>query len=82
MLGVWAVVSWGERPAVLVLAGSALYLVGAIVVTRAANVPLNDALMTVDPDGPGAATRWSAYLADWRRGTTRAPSRPWPRRGC
>ena len=52
VLGVWAVVSWGERPAALVLAGSALYLVGAIVVTKAANVPLN-------------AGRWSSYLADW-----------------
>ena len=65
VLGVWALVSWGERPAVLVLAGSALYLVGAIGVTRAANVPLNDALMTVDPDAAGAAGRWSAYLGDW-----------------
>jgi uncharacterized membrane protein len=65
VLGVWAVVSWGERPAALVLAGSALFLVGAIVVTAAANVPLNDGLMNVDPDGPGAAVRWSSYLADW-----------------
>ena len=65
VLGVWAVVSWGERPAALVLAGSALFLVGAIVVTRAANVPLNDGLMTADPEGAGAAGRWSSYLADW-----------------
>jgi uncharacterized membrane protein len=65
VLVVWALVSWGERPAVLVLAGSALYLVGAIGVTRAANVPLNDALMTVDPDAAGAAGRWSGYLAHW-----------------
>jgi uncharacterized membrane protein len=65
VLGVWAVVSWGERPAALVLAGCALYLVGAIVVTRAANVPLNDALMTVDPDSADAASRWSSYLSDW-----------------
>jgi uncharacterized membrane protein len=65
VLGVWAVVSWGERGAVLVLAGSALYVVGAIVVTRAVNVPLNDTLMSVDPDGAGAAGHWSSYLADW-----------------
>ena len=64
-LGVWAVASWGERPAALVLAGCALYLVGAIVVTMAANVPLNDALMKVDPDAADAATRWSSYLSDW-----------------
>ena len=65
VLGVWAVVSWGERPAALVLAGSAVYIIGAIVVTKAANVPLNDALMTVDADGADAATRWSSYLAEW-----------------
>ena len=64
-LGAWAVASWGERPAALVLAGCALYLVGAIVVTRAANVPLNDALMSVDPDAADAAGRWSSYRAEW-----------------
>jgi len=64
-LGAWAVASWGERPAALVLAGCALYLVGAIVVTRAANVPLNDALMSVDPDAADATGRWSSYLAEW-----------------
>ena len=65
VLGVWAVVSWGERPAAWVLAGSALYLLGAIVVTGAANVPLNDALAIVDPDAADAASRWSSYLSDW-----------------
>ena len=72
VLGVWAVASWGERPAVLVLAGCALFLVGAIVVTVAANVPLNDALMKVDPEAADAATRWSSYLADWTRVEPRA----------
>ncbi|HEX6698515.1 MAG TPA: anthrone oxygenase family protein [Solirubrobacteraceae bacterium] len=64
-LGVWSVASWGGRPATLALAGCALFLVGAIVVTMAANVPLNDALMKVDPEGADAATRWSSYLSDW-----------------
>jgi uncharacterized membrane protein len=48
-----------------VLAGSALYLIGAIVVTIAANVPLNNALMTVHPEGTGAAAHWSSYLSHW-----------------
>jgi uncharacterized membrane protein len=65
VLGVWAVTSWGERPAAFALAGCVLFLVGAIVVTIAANVPLNDALMKVDPEATDAATRWSAYLSDW-----------------
>ena len=65
VLGVWALTSWGERPAAFALAGCALFLVGAIVVTIAANVPLNDALMKVDPKATDAATRWSTYLSDW-----------------
>ena len=60
VLGVWGVTSWGERPGALALAGCALFLVGAIVVTVAANVPLNDALMKVDPEATDAATRWSS----------------------
>ena len=64
-LAVWAVTSWGQRPAPWVLAGSALYLIGAIVVTIAANVPLNNALMTVHPEGAGAAAHWSSYLSHW-----------------
>jgi uncharacterized membrane protein len=38
-LAAWAVISMGERPAALVLAGSALYLVGAIGVTIARKRP-------------------------------------------
>jgi uncharacterized membrane protein len=66
-LGAWAAASWGQRPAALVLSGCGLYVVGAIVVTMAANVPLNDALMNVDPAGADAAERWSGYLSDWTR---------------
>jgi uncharacterized membrane protein len=65
VLAVWAVASWGERGAPLVLAGSALYVVGAVVVTRAANVPLNDTLMNVDSESAGAAASWRSYLSDW-----------------
>jgi uncharacterized membrane protein len=64
-LGVWAVISWGERPAAWVLAGSVVYVLGTIVVTMAANVPLNDALAIVDPDAADAPARWSSYLAEW-----------------
>jgi uncharacterized membrane protein len=64
-LAVWAVVAWGQSPAPWVLAGSALYLAGAIVVTIAANVPLNDALAALHPDGAGAAGRWAGYLSRW-----------------
>src|SRR3954454_13485615 len=67
VLGVWAVTAWGERPATLALAGCVLFLVGDIVVTIAANIPLNDALMKVDPGAADAATRWSRCLSEWTR---------------
>jgi len=64
-LVVWAAISWGERPAVLVLAGSALYIVGTIGVTIACNVPLNDGLATLLPQGADAAGRWEEYVTKW-----------------
>jgi len=64
-LAAWSVVAWGERPAPWLLAGGVLYLLGAIAVTIAANVPLNDALAATRPDGAGAADRWTGYLRRW-----------------
>ena len=61
----WAVVEWHEPFAPYLLAGSALYLVGSMVVTVAFNLPRNDALATVDPEGAQAADRWTRYLAGW-----------------
>lgn len=65
VLVVWSLITWGERPAALLLAGGALYLAGAILLTRVHHVPRNDALATVDPDGPAAAGDWRAYVESW-----------------
>jgi uncharacterized membrane protein len=62
---VWAVISWGERSAALVLAGGALYIVGTIGVTIARNVPLNDRLTRVDPRDVDVAGPWDEYVARW-----------------
>jgi uncharacterized membrane protein len=64
-LMVWAVISWGEGPATLVLAGCVLYLVGAIGVTIAFNVPLNNRLAKLHSRDAGAAGFWDQYLARW-----------------
>ena len=64
-LAAWALVGWSQPPAPWVLAGSAVYLAGAIMVTIAANVPLNNGLAAVHPDGTGAVGRWSSYLSRW-----------------
>jgi uncharacterized membrane protein len=60
-----AVSRWGEPAAAWILAGAALFLVGSIGVTVAANVPLNDALARVVPDAADAAEQWSDYVRDW-----------------
>jgi uncharacterized membrane protein len=61
----WAALSFGQAPAALVIAGSALFLVGTIGVTVACNVPLNDGLATLHPGGADAAGRWDEYVARW-----------------
>ncbi len=50
---------------IIMIAGATLYLVGCIVVTMVFNVPLNDALATLDPNSAEASTQWSGYLKSW-----------------
>jgi uncharacterized membrane protein len=61
----WAAISSGERPAALVIAGGALYLVGTIGVTIACNVPLNNRLATLHPQGADAAGYWAKFVTKW-----------------
>jgi uncharacterized membrane protein len=64
-LAVWAVISWGERYAALVLAGGVLYLVGTVGVTLVCNVPLNNRLAKLHPRDFDAAGFWDGYVARW-----------------
>ena len=61
----WIVISSDGRTTALVLAGCALYIVGTIGVTIARNVPLNDRLAKLHPQGADAAGRWDEYVARW-----------------
>jgi hypothetical protein len=81
-LAAWGVVAWGERPAPWLLAGGVLYLAGAIAVTIAANVPLNDALAATRPAAPAPPTDDAVTSAAGRHGITCAPSPRSPRPGC
>ncbi len=61
----WAISAWGRPGARLVLVGAVLYLVGMMIVTIAANLPLNDTLELVHADVPGAASDWSSFVTSW-----------------
>lgn len=55
-----------DRTAHVDLIGAgALYLIGTMVVTAAANVPRNDALDALDPTDPASADAWRRYLRGW-----------------
>ena len=61
----WALISMGGAPLALVLIGCALYLVGAIGVTIAFNVPLNNRLEKLHSRDAGAAGFWDEYVTKW-----------------
>jgi uncharacterized membrane protein len=55
-----------ERPGALcVIIGGALYLAGAIVVTMAFNVPLNNGLAATNPATAECDAVWRRYLVRW-----------------
>jgi uncharacterized membrane protein len=60
-----ALLQWHRTGTIYLLIGSLLYLVGTILVTMFGNVPLNNALAIVDPNGTEGATLWARYLTDW-----------------
>lgn len=56
---------WGEPGSALLLAGSAVYLVGTFAETRIVHVPMNDALALENAQSPASAAPWAHYLARW-----------------
>ncbi|TJV04790.1 MAG: DUF1772 domain-containing protein [Mesorhizobium sp.] len=60
-----AIIGWSQPGSFWLLAGALIYLVGNPIVTMVFNVPLNDALATVDPASSESATLWSRYLDEW-----------------
>jgi uncharacterized membrane protein len=65
VLAVSALFRWGEPGAMAMVAGGVLYVLGMFIVTMIFNVPLNNALASVDPASSGAAPLWARYLTDW-----------------
>ncbi len=65
LLGVLGSVLGDGRP--LDLAATALYGLGAFLITGRGNVPLNEELDRVDPDGPNSVEAWQHYRLWWGR---------------
>lgn len=65
VLAVTALADLGQAASRWQLAGSLLYLVGALGLTVGYHVPRNDALGEVDPTSAGAAAAWERYAAAW-----------------
>ncbi|MBV7695032.1 anthrone oxygenase family protein [Streptomyces sp. TRM70350] len=65
VIAVVAFVLWPDEGAVELLVGSALYLFGCFGVTVLANVPRNNALVTVDAGTAEAAAYWPRYVREW-----------------
>lgn len=62
---VHAVRHWGEGGTLLLGAGAAVYLLGTIGVTIAANVPKNERLAKLSADDAEGTAYWSDYLSSW-----------------
>jgi uncharacterized membrane protein len=65
LLAISALLQWQRPGAVFLLVGGLLYFSGAFLVTAVFNVPMNNALATVDPASTDAARHWSGYLRNW-----------------
>lgn len=63
--GVLALLNWHSPGARYILAGSALYLLGGLLVTMVVNVPMNDVLAAAHAGTPEAAKLWAGYLTNW-----------------
>jgi uncharacterized membrane protein len=62
-----SIVSRESPPRARARKGAVVFLVGAIGLTAAVNVPMNDALAAVDPASVRGAEVWRDYVVRWTR---------------
>jgi uncharacterized membrane protein len=65
VLAAAALLGWHGGGSLAIYAGAAFYLIGIIAVTVVFNVPMNNALMAVDPASGEGASFWTSYLSNW-----------------
>jgi uncharacterized membrane protein len=66
-LGIAAIARWSTPGSLSLLIGALLYFGGNFVVTRAFNIPRNDALAQLDPVHPASVGQWRKYIDEWTR---------------
>lgn len=57
----------GRGSPALVVAGAVLYVLGCFAITVTVNVPLNDAVATVDSGSPAGTEAWQSFTEKWTR---------------
>jgi uncharacterized membrane protein len=65
LVGARAVSRWPSAGSSFELVGSALYLLGCVLVTGVCNVPYNGALAGLLPESERAASMWREYVTRW-----------------
>lgn len=65
LLVVLGLVRWGEPGATVTLLAGAIFLLGMFACTALFNVPLNNALATLEPNSSEALQLWPKYLKSW-----------------
>jgi len=60
-----ALTRWSDAGTAYLLSGSLTYLMGTFLVTIIFNVPLNNALESVEPESPDGERLWKNYVASW-----------------
>lgn len=60
-----ALFQWHQPGSVAIFAGGVIYVVGMFVCTMVLNVPLNNALLAVDPASANGADVWARFLREW-----------------
>ena len=58
---------WSQATSPLLIFATACYVLGVIGVTMFFNVPLNDALASLDPTAASSTSQWTDYLSRWTR---------------
>lgn len=60
-----SLVTWGSASAPWILAAAIAFLLAAVVITGAANVPISASVDALDPSSTDAQTRWNDLYTQW-----------------